>query len=197
MHVTMEVTLATTSNCSGREAAGGGGGRGGLPGYHWQLGLCVSSKDPGFSQRDAAPGPPWTGQAGGDHPPASPAGQPRGRRRLRSPAFPAAARVGRSPPQALPRGRTSQAPGRKRVQGSWTGSPAWSPPSEVAQEVRAPPPPRRCFAPSQQQTLPKKTLVMATAPAKSGRTRARQLCRAGRRRRGGARAGPEVGLGSP
>ena len=52
------------------------------------------------------------------------------------------------------------------------------------------------FGRSQQQSFLKKMLVMATAPANSGQTRAHQLSRSSAGGEGGgARAGTEVGLG--
>lgn len=51
------------------------------------------------------------------------------------------------------------------------------------------------FGRSQQQSSPKKMLVMATAPANSGQTLAHQLWSIEGGEGGGARAGTEVGLG--
>lgn len=133
----------------------------------------------------------------GDHPPVSPVWQPSWRRWLCSLAFPAkAGEWAGSPPPALPMGRTSQVPERKRVQESWTGvSDLALFRGMVAQEVRAPLP-APSVGRSQQQSFLKKMLVMATALANSGQTPAHQLSPSSAgRERGGAGAGTEVGLG--
>lgn len=133
--------------------------------------LPPPSRAPGFSKQDCPPGLPWTGQSRGDHPLGSPVWQPHRRCWLYSPALPAAAGEWAGSPPPAPRPSQRGGPLRfleEKNAGRLGGRlrscfpPNDGPPGSSCLPRSVP-----SLGRSQQQSLLKKMLVMATARANS------------------------------